>query len=155
MKPHIMMEAGSHEFEDAVFKEIRRQTPQFRGDSSRPGARFPSPVGLLYDGELTDAARRLGFTEENIYQPAVEIEGPFGVAELDRADAVLLAVMDLIDTGELVVIDRLGYHWVLPAEWRDLYDPEEVWEGVPSWAPRWWTGHQGPPGVTPRSQIPL
>jgi len=96
-------------FDQKVLSEIKRQQSH--------GARFPCPVGLMYMGELTEAAERLGLKDCD-----------------DRP--VMEAVKRLHKAGEVKFVYRWGYTWVLPKGYPGIQSSELT--DSPTDAPYYW-----------------
>lgn len=100
-------------FNDLVLLELRRQR--------RAGARFPSPVGLMFLGKMTDSAKRLG---------AVELDDVYPLQ-----DRVFSAIKALHAEGRIKYLHLWGYCFLVEPGHEH---PEGVVKDVPSGEPWNW-----------------
>ena len=108
-------------FEQAAMRCIRQQT-EYTG-----GARFPSPVPLWYRGEPTHYAITLGLVDN-------------GKVVLDAERRVYAAVKKLHAEGEVTLLFRFGYTWVVPSRSPEVLNPRAGDEHLarPTDAPHYW-----------------
>jgi len=87
------------------------------------GSRFPNPIELVRFGHLTEAANRLGLTRSAALSGSV----------------VFAAVKAHLAAGELKLLSRWGYVWVVPGQARLRPEDGDQWLSHPgSVAPYTW-----------------